>query len=218
MNMKVHDEKYKGYNIEIVTDEFIEDPRECDGNLGVMYCKHSRYSLGDKVEKSKVSRDLTNAVIKKTLYLLDHSGLTISTEAFRDPWDSGTVGVIYTTPIRIMDYFGVNIVNDELIKKAEKILEAEVETYDLYLRGCAYGYIVSKNSIIDSCFGFLQESYEDLITIAKEIVDTHAEAHLSEIELLLKQYAGDLFIFFKTGDPTKCCDSYKKIKNFCLGE
>lgn len=37
-------------------------------------------------------------VLLMPLYLYDHSGITISTSEFCDPWDSGQIGFIYTNP------------------------------------------------------------------------------------------------------------------------
>lgn len=42
---------YKGYNIEIVADNFVEDPREWD-NITKMVCQHGRYHLGDEQYKN----------------------------------------------------------------------------------------------------------------------------------------------------------------------
>lgn len=43
--------KYKGYDIEIVADDWAESPREWD-NAGKMVCQHGRYYLGDEEYKN----------------------------------------------------------------------------------------------------------------------------------------------------------------------
>ena len=46
--------------------------------------------------------------------------------------------------------------NKETVKKAEEVLEAEVESYDMYLRGECYGFRLYKDGEEeDSCWGFL---------------------------------------------------------------
>jgi len=142
--------------LEIVPDPEPEDPREWD-NLGRMVCFHNRYVLGDahdlRTEDFESWDDLEDhlrregAKVILPLYLLDHSGLRISTEPFNDPWDSGQIGFIYAT----------GIVENE--QKTKEILRAEVEEYDRYLRGEAYGftrYRIEGHSLIEteSCFGF----------------------------------------------------------------
>lgn len=65
----------------VVADNEGCDPREWD-NLGVMYCQHSRYTLGDKDaadprgDDGKLRDDIAVAL---PLYLYDHSGITMST-------------------------------------------------------------------------------------------------------------------------------------------
>lgn len=90
-------------------------------NLGVMYCFHTRYNLGDEqpagrsavwlrefaaelvdgdaeqIPDEHLKRILDKHALMMPLYLYDHSGLSISTSGFSCPWDSGQVGVIVCT-------------------------------------------------------------------------------------------------------------------------
>ena len=99
------------------------------------------------------------------LYLYDHSVLSISTSSFigraqHAEWDSGQVGVIYATRDMIQKEFGA--INPETLEKARKLLVAEVESYDLYLRGICFGYRLFEDADeIDACWGFLGW-FEDL--------------------------------------------------------
>ena len=88
------------------------------------------------------------------LYLLDHSGLTISTNDFHDRWDSGQIGWIYTSHADIAKEYGD--ASPESAEKARRLLNAEVETYDCYLRGECYGFqLFMDGAEVDSCWGFL---------------------------------------------------------------
>jgi hypothetical protein len=117
-------------------------------------------------EQRKRHRDKIQELIKAKdivilpLYLYDHSGITMSTGRFSDPWDSGQVGYIYT--------------NAELAKEVgaprdswEAQLEAEVKEYDLFITNEAYGVCVEVfdkdgNSIEDeACWGFLGGDYAE---------------------------------------------------------
>lgn len=166
------------------------NPRIDFDNFGHMICWHSRYNLGDdhnfssprefleehvlrfneddlhEIEE-KSNDDLLNTLqdhmVILPLYLYDHSGITMNTTGFSCRWDSGQVGWVYATNEEVISEYG-----NLDIEKAEKLLKAEVEVYDQYIRGEVYGYILEKkvkceccNSIeyenIDSCWGFLGE-------------------------------------------------------------
>lgn len=71
-------------------------------------------------------------------------------------------------------------------KAALRWLQGEVETYDMYLQGEVYGYVVDEledeedddwNENTDSCWGFYSNKYGD--ALVKEIV----EEGLGETEL-----------------------------------
>jgi len=151
--------------IEIHADEDPEDPRKSFDNVGVMACSHKRYTLGDKQISTQEEYDeiIKKCVVYRNLYLLDHSGLRMQTYSFNDPWDSGEVGVIYVTREAIKKAFGDK--GKPRHKRLIDIIENEVKTFNDYLSGNVYGYIVKKVSacgqctqvteeILDSCFGY----------------------------------------------------------------
>lgn len=80
------------------------------------------------------------------LYLLDHSGLSMSTTSFREPWDSGQVGWIYASKATVIEEYGEW--SEETIEKVKEFMKGEVSTYDDYLRGENYIY-----DIIDDTTG-----------------------------------------------------------------
>jgi hypothetical protein len=88
--------------------------------------------------------------------MYDHSGITIQTEAFACPWDSGQIGFIYVTKDKLEEE-GITV------EKAVETLEQEVKTMDTYLTGNVYGFNLIKrepgkeDQIIDSCSGFYGE-------------------------------------------------------------
>lgn len=110
------------------------------------------------------------------LYLYDHSGISMSTGSFGCPWDSGQVGYMFVTKEKARAEWGTHnmlpIMEDGVCKgytQGEprtdadyyKLLEGEVETYDQYLTGDVYGYIVEEldedGDVVeehDSCWGF----------------------------------------------------------------
>ena len=182
----VHQEKYKDFEIEIYQDIDPMDPRSWD-NLGTMVCFHRRYRLGDK---SDLSMEELNDLIKRKdvialpLYLYDHSGISMSTGRqypFNCPWDSGQVGYIYATYENIRESFATKRITKKVIEHATQCLESEVKTYNDYLIGNVYGYVVKKDGEqIDSCWGYLGDwdgkEYGALVA-AKEIVDGYLQSN-----------------------------------------
>ena len=174
-------ERYKlasGNILEVYQDSDIESPRMWD-NLGTMLCFHNRYNLGDELEDDEKPDsfegwdDLKDYLIRKCkggvilpLYLMDHSGLSISTTPFSCRWDSGQVGFIYVTADDIRKEYDVKEteIPEDIIEKVTRCLEGEVETYDQYLSGDVYGFCIVKEemcnlnhkhrSILDGCGGF----------------------------------------------------------------
>lgn len=96
--------------------------------------------------------------ICRPLYLYDHSGITISAGRFNDPWDSGQVGWQYVTKQALAEEWG----GDEIL--AMRNMEAELETYDQYLRGEVYGFQVfdEDGDAVGGCSGFFgNDPYEN---------------------------------------------------------
>lgn len=115
------------------------------GHVAEAYLKRKREEV--------IDRD----IIQLSLYLYDHSGITMSTSGFSCPWDSGQVGYIYMTLEQARkEWSGTDA---EIRAKALACLEAEVKVYDDYLTGEVYGYVIEDDDgeEIDSCWGFYGE-------------------------------------------------------------
>jgi hypothetical protein len=118
------------------------------------------------------------AYIIKPLFLYDHSVQSISTRSFRRrahhaDWDSGQVGVVYVSFENIKKEYGE--VSPESIEKANKVITAEVEDYDRYIRGESYGFrLFEGGEEVDSCWGFL-ESFDDALKSISEYLPQEAK-------------------------------------------
>ena len=89
------------------------------------------------------------------LHLYDHSGIAMNTTGFHCPWDSGQVGCIYVMLEDIREKFNAARVSKTLREKVARDLRQEVETYDHYLTGNCYGFVIEKDAgEVDSCQGF----------------------------------------------------------------
>ena len=157
--------------VRIVQSDCPENPREAWEGFGVMACWHDRYSLGD-VQPSEdlqewLSENAPHGSVVISLYLYDHSGITMNTSGFACRWDSGQVGVIVATPKAIKEAFMVDAITDDVVERVVDLLKAEVAVYDHYLTGNVWGYVIERPANvceccgrgdgmeeIDSCFGF----------------------------------------------------------------
>jgi hypothetical protein len=192
MNDAAHEEDYKGYHIRIDYDQDPINPREDGGQLGKMICFHGRYTLGDKhsiqadafsgwdAQEAYFEKEM-GAVVMLPLYIYDHGGITMNTGGFSCPWDSGRVGTIIATKADILKEYGGQRITKRMIERATACLEAEVKTYDDYIRGSVYGYTITQGddeAEVESCWGFLGD-YDDeygALSEARSIVD-HTIAH-----------------------------------------
>lgn len=171
--------KLHGYTLKIIPDDSPLNPRtDCD-HLGTMLCWHRRYTLGDEnpydnPQEFEESNAAKNMFVCLPVYMLDHSGLFFSVNDFRDPWDSGQLGIIYCTKEEAQKWYGKEDVSPD---EAKCELIAEVENYNEYMNGSWYGFYIEglDGDVEDSCWGFLYNGdMKDLIDEMKACVsDEH---------------------------------------------
>jgi len=169
-------DKVEQKTLKIVHDDSCSNPRTEWSNLTKMVCHHRRYDLGDEHSYNKNDYsswlELEECILKsekplviKPLFLLDHSGISIRTTSFNDAWDSGQVGFVFINQEKI-DELGTNLNDGEswpdYISRLEAYLEGEVLTYDDYLTGNVYGFLIedADGDMIDSCWGFFGDNWK----------------------------------------------------------
>lgn len=179
--------EYKGYTITVERDEHAESPRTSHDNLGTMICHHRKYTLGDdhgldfddcnsmeeviKVIKAEFGDDC----IMLPLYLYDHSGITMKTTPFSSGYDSGRLGNIVISRDKVRKEYSKKRITAKLKNQILTYLEGEVETYDQFLTGDVWGYMINKTNEenedenLDGCWGFYGREYAE--TEAKNWVD-----------------------------------------------
>jgi hypothetical protein len=192
MHDPVYEEAYHGHTIKIFQDFDPETPREWS-NLGTLICWHRRYRLGDShpFDSPEVFlRDLAGASAQSDLsmeqlraraarkaillpvFLYDHSGLAMNTIGFHCPWDSGQVGYVYVTREAVRKEYTAKRVTKTLRDKVEDILRAEIVSYDAYLGGRVYGYVIERDGEeVDACWGFFGDYELDCLSEARAFVD-----------------------------------------------
>jgi hypothetical protein len=177
--------EHNGYTIKIMPDEDAADPREND-NVSKMFFWHTRYDLGDSEERnaSRASDrfeelagwDAVGELIEEEygplaaivpVSMIDHSGLHLYVGSGAHPsdpggWDSGMIGFAFVTQATVEYERHVDAsLRDEDIEWARKMIEAELDEYNLYLGGGYVGYVIENpnGEIVDSLWGFDDVDY-----------------------------------------------------------
>lgn len=178
-----------GHILQLFQDTWAESPRSWS-NLGTMAIFHKRYNFGDEVnflfeefagwkEMEEYIKTKLKAAVCIPVYIQDDSGITINTQGFACPWDTGQVGFIYVTESKLKETHSE--LTEEIIQTATQNLLQEVNTMDIYLRGQVYGFHLLKDGvIINSGTGFYGED------IAANGMLKHVPAELIPENLILK--------------------------------
>lgn len=194
-------ERKDGLVIQIEYDDCPESPREWT-NVSKLVCFHRRYNLGDNHGYSQDDfeswGELREAIAKEyhpivifPLIMHDHGLITLTTgSGHGNDWDSGQVGWAFDTPENreecgLDDRFG-RFGTDCIAR----IVRAEVETYNQYLNGDVYGYVIldEDGSTLDSCWGFyglewaIEAAHESADYEIQEITRKRNEQAVEEIE------------------------------------
>ena len=162
--MEIKSIQQSGYTLRILTDDSPCSPAEWD-NLGqIAYCSNG-YTLGTE----RVSRDRLDEIaagigsgelIGLPVYAYVHGAATISTSPFSCPWDSGQCGFVYCRASDAEDEWAGD---PHFRANALRVLQGEVKTFDQYLRGDVYGYVIEDKDgdVVDSCWGFYGIEYAE---------------------------------------------------------
>ncbi len=137
--------EHHGQTIHIYRDEDAESPRDW-GPLGKLVLPRVPRGWRDINE----GEGQGPVVASLPVYMLSHSGVAVSTKGFGCPWDSWQAGYISIYREDLLKAFGKRRMSPKLRKQAVDILEAEITTYNQYLQGDIYGYVVGEAS----CWGF----------------------------------------------------------------
>lgn len=168
----VHENVEGDHAVLVVRDENPESPREWD-NFGTLIASHRNYDYTDGGAALPKGREFSGweeieqylrkergAVALLPVYAYIHSGITINTTGFSCPFESGRLGVIYTTREKLLKEFNTKRVTKALLKKAEHNLRCEVEVLDQYLTGDVYGIIqFCEGRETDACWGYFGLDY-----------------------------------------------------------
>jgi hypothetical protein len=135
-----------------------------------MVCWHRRHKLGDRQIRTQEAYDALLEhinepdVVALPLYIYDHGGITMNVTGFHSRWDSGQVGYIYVDFSTIRENWNRKRVTRKLRRQVQQLLIGEVKTYNQYITGDIYGFVIEDlvtcdkehvhNEHVDSCWGF----------------------------------------------------------------
>lgn len=176
--------------VRIEYDEDADSPANWD-NLGkIAYHNRARYVLGteavscDRLDEIRDGIE-SGALVGLPVFAYIHSGVVIAaarSNPFQCPWDSGQSGFVYCTRQDAIKEFDKKLLTESVKEQALKRLVDEVETFNQYLNGNVYGYIVERvtsndDEELDACWGFygLDCAIEEGKAVAAHYVEKAAE-------------------------------------------
>lgn len=198
MGIEAETEIYKNHTITIEYDDNPESPRTWD-NICEFHHWHSRCKLGDvhhidteSVEEMLAIANRQNDIVM-ALHCYEHGGITISLQSFYEKlpqghyeFDSGQVGFVVIRRKKMLKEFGGKTFTAKLKKRAREIAEAEVKTFDAYLQGNIYGYIIDDDG--DSCWGFysIEDAMEEAKSTIDYIVKQERKSHFEQLKIWIR--------------------------------
>lgn len=188
--------EYKDYLINVYQDTDCESPRDsCDftshfwnNTRRHTFDSRRESSIENIVDEKGLSKDFIDSHIFVKVYIYSHSGESISTSPFGEPWDSGMFGILAEDKDEIRKEFGVKRISKKLHQKIIDRLEGEVEEVNQWLQGECYGYEITPlgdtKDVLDSCWGFIGDYHDEdsymLHDYAMPIIDSMVE-HDNEV-------------------------------------
>ena len=158
-----------------------ENPRDWRYEASTLACYHKRYQLGDW--QKRLDMEDTQAICAKSttvslpVFMMDHSGLTISSQPFRGEiarWDSGQLGRIYMEQEAWQREYGWKRLTQARREKIEQRLQAELDEWGGYVSGDSYYIELWYEGKID-------EDYDHIDTTGGIIGLTNARAYAHDM-------------------------------------
>lgn len=194
--MDLHSQiSYKGNSINIYYDEDPMNPRKDYDNLGTIYTAHRRCQPEEDFQRhfdmpnvfeGKIGifrESFCQEYIALPIYLYEHSGITISTEPFSCPWDSGFFGIIAVSLEKVREEYEWKAITDKRRKKIKEYLQEEIETLNDYYTGQVFRY-----EVIEECTGREIDSSSGFFGVAGvKAIETDCKAMIDELETVNKR-------------------------------
>lgn len=172
--------EHAGQTVHIMADEHDrESPREWDNLSNIIHFNQrdhwtgtERYSdhegaFYDTYDREpncpddwvRYAKEQLGATVVLPLYHYTHGSMTVrvgeaGSNPFSCPWDSGPFGIVFDTPESLA-------MCGTPADRIAECLKGEVETWNRWLNGEVYGYIIETedDDHADSCWGYYEEDY-----------------------------------------------------------
>lgn len=178
------------YTLRIEQDTDPINPRTEWDNPGKLCLHHSRYNLPNEANLSveEIKQRLESPpddCYQLTVYGYAHGGLTINTTGFNCPWDSGILGIIFITHADALREYDRGCTPEKIMQ----YLANEVETYNQYLTGDCWGYVIENENgdVVDSCHGYFGRKYCE--EEGQMMLKHHQEREVSDNQKLQREMA-----------------------------
>lgn len=116
-------------------------------------------------------------------WLYAHSGIRMS-RGSQCMWDARQVGFQYISLRKLREAYGADLAEEQLRELGKKLLDQELETYDQYLRGDVWGYVIedADGVEVDSCWGHfgLQYAKDSANEVVEALMESRARADWEE--------------------------------------
>lgn len=168
----------------------------------------------DLCEKLQLIEE-SGEVVMLPISMYEHSGITLwlgsKWSHYDAQWDCSSIGFAYVEKSTAKEE-GMLDPGEEYDhdwkKWAYAMMEAEMKTYDQYVRGEVYGYMVededgekASDALLSGCWGYYEKDY--MLEDAKDCIDTYLEkkreTRKNNLETLAKNLASIFGITFTDG-------------------
>lgn len=183
--------------IQIKYDQDVESPASWDNFGEIAYCSHREVLGTEDVSRERldeISKGIRDgSLIGMAVFAYIHSGATIATTPFSCQWDSGQSGFVYCTKEKAIKEFGKKIMTAAVMEKARRCLQGEVKTFDQYLTGDIYGFVLERVILdedgdeesteeLDACWGYygMDSAIEEAQLSAEQMVALDAKEALEK--------------------------------------
>ncbi len=205
MSNAVETEEYRGHRIEIHPDESPLNPRTDWDNLTEFHVKSGRYFLGE--HEHRTNEDLFDMVKEAKeqgdmvfpLFAYIHSGVALSLASFHGKlpqghaeFDSGQCGFVIVRKAMMMEQFQKDFSTEEAREHAYAIAESDVKTFNSYLNGSVYGYIIynsgEEEDHRDSCWGYyeIEEALAEARSVVNYFVRQDTKKHIQKLKAWIR--------------------------------
>ena len=190
--MEYNKVNYKGFDIEIFYDESPENPRtdwdhdsEFYMNPNPRRINPENKDLDDLMERynccsvKELCEKIDKDYIWVKVYIYEHSGVSLSTTPFNDPWDSSLYGILVVEKDKVRKFHNKKRISKKIREEEEGYLVAQVEIFGAYLNGDVYGFQITDKDgkLIDSCSGYYGKiGLEDMKAEYEGVIDARIEA------------------------------------------